>query len=126
MLETSYSRIGAQFGVLNEHVADELAPAQLLSIPASFGRAVVADKVPAKDAAILEAGLRDAANDHRYYELTHHALQDQFSHYYLLLKDSADATRAIQPFFIVNQDIVLGMPDFVTRIIEKIRGRFPS
>src|SRR5476649_1937138 len=78
MLETSYSRIGAQFGVLNEHVADELAPAQLLSIPASFGRAVVADKVPPQDAAIWEAGLRDAANDHRYYELTHHALQDQF------------------------------------------------
>jgi hypothetical protein len=99
---------------------------QIISVAASFGRAVVADKIPPKDAAIWEAGLREAANDHRYYELTHDALQDQFSHYYLLLKDSTGVTRAIQPFFIVNQDIVLGMPDFVTRLIGKIRGRFPS
>jgi hypothetical protein len=99
---------------------------QIISVATSFGRAVVADKVPPKDAAIWEEGLREAANDHRYYELTHHALQDQFTHYYLLLKDSSDVTRAIQPIFIVNQDIVLGMPDFVTRMIKKIRGRFPS
>ncbi|MCE0499466.1 MAG: GNAT family N-acetyltransferase [Methylacidiphilales bacterium] len=126
MLETSYSRIGAQLGVLNGHAPDELAPAQVLSIPASFGRAVVADQVPPKDAAIWEAGFKDAVNDHRYYELTHDALQGQFSHYYLLLKDSSGATRAVQPFFIVKQDIVVGMPDFVTRIVEKVRGRFPS
>ena len=126
MLETSYSRIDAPLGVLNGHALDELAPAQVLSIPASFGRAVVADRVPPKDAAIWEAGFKDAANDHRYYELTHDALQGQFSHYYLLLKDSAGATRAIQPFFIVNQDIVVGLPGLVTRIVEKVRGRFPS
>jgi hypothetical protein len=126
MLETSYSRIGVQLGVLNGQSPDELAPAQVLSIPASFGRAVVADKVPLKDATIWEAGFSGAATDHRYYELTHDALQGQFSHYYLLLKDSDDVTRAIQPFFIVNQDIILGLPGLVTRITEKIRSRFPS
>jgi len=126
MLETSYSRVDAQLEVLNGYAPNRLAPAQVLSIPASFGRAVVAEQVPPKDTAIWEAGFKDALNDHRYYELTHDALQEQFSHYYLLLKDSSGATRAIQPFFIVNQDIVVGMPDFVTRIIEKIRGRFPS
>jgi hypothetical protein len=99
---------------------------QIISMATSFGRVVVADKVSSKDAAIWESGLKEAANDHRYYELTHHALRDQFSHYYLLLKDSTDATRAIQPFFIVDQDIVLGMPDFITRMIGKIRGRFPG
>jgi hypothetical protein len=126
MLETSYSRIGAQLAVLNDEAPQEHAPAQLLSIPTSFGRAVVADRVPPKDAAIWEAGLRGAANDHRYYELTHDALQGQFSHYYLLLKDSTDATRAVQPFFLVNQDVVVGMPGLVTRMVEKLRGRFPS
>jgi len=126
MLETTYSRIGAKSEVLDDQASNGLAPAQLLSIPASFGRAVMADRISPKDASIWEEGLRDEANDHRYYELTHDALQGQFSHFYLFLKDLADVTRAIQPFFIVNQDIVLGMPELVTRMTERIRGSFPS
>ncbi len=120
----SYAGMGLQFDAAPRKAGEPAS--QIISVETSFGRAVVAEKVPPKDAAIWEAGLGNAAADHRYYELTHDALRDQFSHYYLLLKDSADATRAIQPFFIVNQDIIVGMPDFVTRTIEKIRGRFPS
>jgi hypothetical protein len=126
MLDTSYSRIGDEFRVLDEQGADKSAAAEALSIAASFGRAVVVNRVPAKDAAVWEAGLQGAANDHRYHELTHHALREQFSHHYLLLKDPSGATRAVQPFFLVKQDIVLGMPEFVTGLVEKIRGRFPS
>jgi len=120
----NYAGMGIQLNAIARKTSGPAS--QIISVTTSFGRAVVADKVPPKDATIWEAGLRDAATDHRYYELTHDALQDQFSHYYLLLKDSSDTTRAIQPFFIVNQDIILGMPDFVTRTIKKIRGRFPS
>jgi hypothetical protein len=87
---------------------------------------VVAGRVPLSDRAVWEAGLKDAANDHRYYDLTHEALQHQFTHCYLLLKDSTDTTRAIQPFFIVHQDILVGMPAFVTRGVEKLREKFPS
>jgi hypothetical protein len=121
---TNYAGMGLHLDTIARKTSEPIS--QIISMATSFGRAVVADKLAPKDAAIWEAGLRDAANDHRYYELTHDALRDQFAHYYLLLKDSADATRAIQPFFIVNQDIVLGMPDFVTRMIERIRGTFPS
>jgi len=98
----------------------------IITVPTSFGRAVVANRVPEADTETWAAGLRHQANDHRYYELTHDALGHQFEHYYLLLQDHAGKTRAIQPFLIVNQDLVTGMPRAVRRVMDKLRQRFPS
>ncbi len=97
-----------------------------ISIATSFGRASVVARIPQEDMETWIAGLRDQANDHRYYELTHQALGHQFGHYYLLLKDHSGATRAIQPFLLVNQDLITGMPAAVRRLVKKIRGKFPS
>jgi hypothetical protein len=99
---------------------------ELISVATSFGRAVVTSRVPERDAETWAAGWQHQANDHRYYELTHEALGHQFEHYYLLLQDHTGTTRAIQPFLIVNQDLVTGMPKAIRRSMEKIRQRFPS
>jgi len=99
---------------------------QLISVATSFGRAVVADRVPDADAETWVAGLQHQANDHRYYELTHQALGHQFEHFYLLLQDHSGKTRAIQPFLMVNQDLVTGMPKAFRRAMDKVRRRFPS
>jgi hypothetical protein len=98
----------------------------LASVATSFGGAVVARRVPAVDAKTWAAGLSHLANDHRYYEAAHEALGDQFEHYYLLLKDHTGRTRAIQPFLIVNQDLVIGLPKAVKRAVDKVRRRFRS
>src|SRR5271155_1345653 len=82
----------------------------IITVATSFGRAVVANRVPEADAETWAAGLQHQANDHRYYELTHDALGHQFGHYYLLLQDHSGKTRAIQPFLIVNQDLITGLP----------------
>jgi len=99
---------------------------QIISVTTSFGRAVVANRVPEVDAETWAAGLQHQANDHRYYELTHDALGHQFEHYYLLLQDHSGKTRAIQPFLIVNQDLVTGMPKAIRRVMDRIRQRLPS
>ena len=99
---------------------------QIISVATSFGRAVVANRVPEVDAETWAAGLQHQANDHRYYELTHDALGHQFEHYYLLLQDHSGKTRAIQPFLIVNQDLVTGMPKAIRRVMDRIRQRLPS
>jgi hypothetical protein len=99
---------------------------QIISVATSFGRAVVSNRVPEADAETWAAGLRHQANDHRYYELTQDALGHQFEHYYLILKDHTGKTRAIQPFLMVNQDLVTGMPKAFRRAMDKIRRRFPS
>jgi hypothetical protein len=106
-------------------LAGDSAP-PLISIDTSFGRAVVARRVPAADAATWAAGLSHLANDHRYYELTHDSLGDQFEHYYLLLKDPGGRTRAIQPFLLVDQDLVTGLPKAIKQGMGRVRRRFSS
>src|SRR5258707_4596859 len=86
---------------------------------------MVANRIAEADAETWAAGLQHQANDHRYYELTHDSLGHQFEHYYLLLKDHAGTTRAIQPFLIVNQDLVTGMPDAIRKALARLRRRFP-
>ena len=111
---------------------DSLAPAravpetQIISVTTSFGRAVVANRVPDAETETWAAGLAHQANDHRYYELTHDSLGHQFEHYYLLLQDHSGKTRAIQPFLVVNQDLVTGMPKAFRRMLDGIRRHFPS
>jgi len=120
----SYAGMGLQLDSLPRRTSAPVA--QIISVATSFGRAVVANRVPEADAETWAAGLQHQANDHRYYELTHDALGHQFEHYYLLLQDHAGKTRAIQPFLLVNQDLVTGMPKAIRRVMDRIRRRFPS
>jgi len=98
----------------------------IVSVQTSYGRAMVTRRVPEADARTWAEGLSHAAGDHRYYELTHDSLGHQFEHYYLVLKDHTDSTRAIQPFLMVDQDMVAGMPAPIRRTMDKLRRKFPS
>jgi hypothetical protein len=120
----NYPEIGLHLDSLGRKSSGQAS--QLISVATSFGRAVVASRVPEIDAETWAAGWQHQANDHRYYELTHDALGHQFEHYYLLLQDHSGTTRAIQPFLMVNQDLVTGMPKPIRRIINRIRQRFPA
>ncbi len=96
------------------------------SVETTFGSAVVAESVPAEDYDVWIAGFENYPLDHRYHEIVHESLKDQFAHYYLLLKDGAGATRAIQPFLIVSQDLATGMPSVIRDVLAQIRSRFPG
>lgn len=121
----TYAEIGLQLDSMGK-IASSEKTSTLISVETSFGRAEVANRIPESEAATWAAGLQHEANDHRYYELTHDALGHQFEHYYLLLKDHAGNTRAIQPFLMVNQDLVTGMPAPIRRGVAKLRQHFPS
>jgi hypothetical protein len=98
----------------------------IIAVETKFGRAVVANRIPANEAEIWAHGLSHVANDHRYYELTHESLNHQFEHYYLLLQDKSGATRAIQPFLIVDQDLATGLPGPIRSGLQALRRRFPG
>jgi hypothetical protein len=119
----NYADIGLRLGEL---ASVSKAAAGMISVPTSFGRAVVASRIPEAEAQTWAAGLAHQANDHRYYEVTHDALGHQFEHLYLLLQDHTGKTRAIQPFLIVNQDLMTGLPRAFRRMAESIRQKFPS
>jgi hypothetical protein len=101
------------------------APAPI-SVTTSFGRALVVQRVAEVDAETWAAGLAHEANDHRYYEVTHDSLGHQFDHHYLVLKDQTGLTRAIQPFLLVRQDLVTGLPESVRAAVTRLRRKFPS
>jgi hypothetical protein len=95
-------------------------------IPTSFGAAIALDHVPEADQSVFIANFSPYAADHRYYEITQATLGDQFEHRYLFLRDQEGCTRAVQPFLIVRQDLVMGTPASVRQSIDAVRKRFPG
>src|ERR1700757_5149306 len=83
-------------------------PSFLVTVKTSFGSAAVADAIPAEDYETWVAGFEDLPVDHRYYEIVHESLKDQFVHYYLLFKDAGGTTRAIPPFLLLSQHLATG------------------
>ena len=65
-------------------------------------RAELAECIPWRSA------FADQRKDHRYYEILED-LAGRFEHRYFAIVDSNDDVRAIQPFFLVDQDILEGL-----------------
>jgi hypothetical protein len=62
--------------------------------------------------------------DHRFYELLEDTLTDGFRYRYLVV-ESGGAVRAIQPCFIVDQDLLGGMSGFARRCFDTVRRVWP-
>jgi hypothetical protein len=105
---------------------DHVSSSIHFSIATSFGSAAVADAIPPEDYEVWVAGFEGYPIDHRYYEIVHESLKEQFAHYYLVLKDATGMTRAIQPFLIVSQDLATGTPAVIRGLLGRIRRRFPT
>jgi hypothetical protein len=63
--------------------------------------------------------------DWRYYEIVEDTLHQGFDHRYFILTDTAGAPCAIQPYFILDQDILAGSGERMRRLAEAIRKVFP-
>ncbi|HEX3442722.1 MAG TPA: GNAT family N-acetyltransferase [Pseudolabrys sp.] len=62
--------------------------------------------------------------DHRYYELVEDTLKDGFTYGYFAV-ESGGAVCAIQPYFIVDQDLLAGIGGPVQDLIAGIRRHWP-
>ena len=69
--------------------------------------------------------LSDERKDYRYYEILEDTLRDQFEHGYFAIVDSRGRARAIQPFFLVDQDIVEGLGADRVYLISLVRRFYP-
>jgi hypothetical protein len=67
----------------------------------------------------------DERKDYRYYEILEDTLRDQFEHGYFAIVDSRGRTRAIQPFFLVDQDILEGLGAERVYFISLVRRFYP-
>jgi Peptidogalycan biosysnthesis/recognition len=67
----------------------------------------------------------DQRKDYRYYEILDDTLQGHFEHRYFAIVDSRGRTRAIQPFFLVDQDILEGLGAERAYLISLVRRFYP-
>src|SRR5260370_14145756 len=63
--------------------------------------------------------------DHRYYELVEDTLHPEFEYRYFLIRDTDGQVCAVQPFFLLDQDLLVGMSQRFGPLIEDIRRIWP-
>ena len=63
--------------------------------------------------------------DRRYYEITEDTLGNQFDHRYFVIRNSSGQV-AVQPFFILRQDLTAGVTGRLRTVIERFRKRWPN
>lgn len=66
----------------------------------------------------------DERKDHRYYEIIEDTLREGFDYKYFAIRDSVGRIRAVQPFFLLDQDILEGVGS-EWRLVARIRRRYP-
>jgi hypothetical protein len=63
--------------------------------------------------------------DHRYYEILQDTTHPEFNYGYFAVKDIAGNVSAVQPFFIVDQDLLLAVGSRFGNWFDRIRRLFP-
>src|ERR1700730_16562921 len=59
--------------------------------------------------------------DHRYYELIEDTLHPEFEYRYFILRDAGGGVRAVDPFFVLDQDLLVGIGGHLGASIDRIR-----
>jgi hypothetical protein len=67
----------------------------------------------------------DQRKDYRYYEILDDTLQGNFEYRYFAIVDSNGRIRAVQPFFLVDQDILEGLGAERIHWISRVRRFYP-
>ena len=67
----------------------------------------------------------DQRKDYRYYEILDDTLQGNFEYRYFAIVDSNGRIRAVQPFFLVDQDILAGLGAERIHWISRVRRFYP-
>ncbi len=63
--------------------------------------------------------------DRRYYEIVEDTIHPEFEYRYFTIRNRRGEIQAIQPFFILDQDILAGVHPHFCRLTDSIRRRWP-
>jgi hypothetical protein len=67
----------------------------------------------------------DKRKDSRYYELVEDTIREGFEYKYFAIEDEHREVIAIQPFFLLDQDLVAGVNPKIRVLIDSIRRVWP-
>jgi Peptidogalycan biosysnthesis/recognition len=63
--------------------------------------------------------------DHRFYELVEDTICQGFDYRYFVLRSGSGDVRAVQPFFILDQDLLAGISPRLRRLVRSVRCLWP-
>jgi hypothetical protein len=72
----------------------------------------------------LARAFPDLRKDSRYYQIVEQTILQGFDYQYFLLEDKSGEVRAVQPFFLLAQDLIAGSGPFVQGTVRPIRKLF--
>src|SRR5262245_43420552 len=111
-------------GVLPEGEMSAIGPAVSSARCESFSISVVS-RAELSRCAPWSSTFTDQRKDYRYYEILDDTLQGKFEYRYFAIVDSSGRVRAVQPFFLVDQDILEGLGAERTHWISRVRRFYP-
>ena len=71
------------------------------------------------------AAFAASRKDSRYYELIEDTLSQGFHHRYFVIRDAQGEVRAVQPFVLLDQDMLVGVDPRVRRLAAAVRRVWP-
>jgi len=89
------------------------------------GALAIADRAGLAKHDAWKSAFQSQRKDSRYYELVEETICPDFTFRYLLIQDENGRTRAVQPFFILDQDVLAGLGPRWQKIAAKIRRVWP-
>lgn len=118
----SYPRLSAGF---NRPSFTSFSMAHGNTIPFPQGAVKVVTRAELQNCGAWKRAFENKCKNHRYYEIVEETLEGDFEHHYLLLEDQAATIRAIQPVFLVRQNLVEGVPGKTRSVVDVIRKILP-
>jgi hypothetical protein len=72
------------------------------------------------------AAFADHRQDHRYYHIVEDTIRQGFEYRYLVIEDADGAVAAVQPCFLLDQDLLGGAGRTLRRVAGAVRRAFPG
>ena len=66
------------------------------------------------------------SKDYRYYEIVEDTIRQGFDYRYFVLVDAEGAVRAVQPFFLLDQDLLQGSGPRAQAWVGRLRKYLPT
>lgn len=109
-------------------ISEEVAVSSDLGLrdPVPFSNALaVAERAEAEGLQAWRTAFLAQRKDRRYYEIVEETICPDFNFRYFLIQDESGRTRSVQPFFVLDQDVLAGLEPRWQRLAAKIRRIWP-
>ena len=94
-------------------------------ISTALGTVYVAERSQIDECLPWQQAFANSRKDRRYYEIVEDTIRQGFDYRYFVLEDTAGQVRSVQPFFLLDQDLLQGSGPRAQKWVGRLRKLFP-